>query len=289
VDINNLLNLVLYDRDTPKTCSRSRKWFRRSIVWRYFADYFPIHLVKTCELNPKRNYVFACHPHGVLAVGMFANFATEGTGFSETFPGITPFACTLAGQFCFPIRREYILMTGCIEVSKEALGNVLRESNKGHAAVITVGGASEILRARPGHYDLVLGRRKGFIRAAIVNGADLVPVLSFGEIELFNQCEYGPKSFWYTRIQDTVKRLITYPIVIFYARGVLNYSSGFMPHRKPVFTVVGSPIRVKKDERPSQRKIDKLHCQYVEELKQLFENHKLKYNVPIETHLNVVC
>lgn len=46
---------------------------------------------------------------------------------------------------------------------------------------IVVGGAAESLSARPGTADLTLRRRLGFIKLAIREGADLVPVFSFGE------------------------------------------------------------------------------------------------------------
>lgn len=46
---------------------------------------------------------------------------------------------------------------------------------------IVVGGAAESLSARPGTADLTLKRRLGFIKLAIREGADLVPVFSFGE------------------------------------------------------------------------------------------------------------
>jgi hypothetical protein len=46
---------------------------------------------------------------------------------------------------------------------------------------IVVGGAAESLSARPGTADLTLKRRMGFIKLAMRQGADLVPVFSFGE------------------------------------------------------------------------------------------------------------
>lgn len=51
----------------------------------------------------------------------------------------------------------------------------------GSALTIVVGGAAESLSAHPGTADLTLKRRKGFIKLAIRQGADLVPVFSFGE------------------------------------------------------------------------------------------------------------
>ncbi|RWR98368.1 hypothetical protein B4U79_03295, partial [Dinothrombium tinctorium] len=65
-----------------------RLWpaFRRFFLWRYYAEYFPIKLHKTADLNPNKNYIIGYHPHGILPFGAFANFNTEATGFSEKFP-----------------------------------------------------------------------------------------------------------------------------------------------------------------------------------------------------------
>jgi Diacylglycerol acyltransferase len=53
--------------------------------------------------------------------------------------------------------------------------------------MIVVGGAAESLNAFPGTYNLVLKKRLGFIKLALRNGASLVPVLSFGENDLWDQ------------------------------------------------------------------------------------------------------
>lgn len=46
---------------------------------------------------------------------------------------------------------------------------------------MSVGGAQESLNAKPGHYQIVLKKRKGFIKLVLQTGASLVPVFSFGE------------------------------------------------------------------------------------------------------------
>jgi len=38
-------------------------------VWKRFSEYFPVCLVKTAELDPSKNYLFAYHPHGILSLG----------------------------------------------------------------------------------------------------------------------------------------------------------------------------------------------------------------------------
>lgn len=54
----------------------------------------------------------AFHPHGIMSMGAFVNFSTEATGFSQLFPGITPYLLTLAGTFSLPFGREYLFAVG---------------------------------------------------------------------------------------------------------------------------------------------------------------------------------
>ena len=93
---------------------RINYWGRRWRIWKHFANYFPLKLVKTADLDPNKNYIFGCHPHGILCVSAFGNFATEATNFSQMFAGITPHILTLEGQFLFPFHRELFLMTGLL-------------------------------------------------------------------------------------------------------------------------------------------------------------------------------
>ncbi|KAI6187683.1 Acyltransferase [Aphelenchoides besseyi] len=47
----------LYDLRTPTRGSRNWHWFKSLPLWRHFANYFPIRLVKTAELPADRNYI----------------------------------------------------------------------------------------------------------------------------------------------------------------------------------------------------------------------------------------
>ncbi|VDM73676.1 unnamed protein product, partial [Strongylus vulgaris] len=68
-----------YDRKSPKEGGYSSEWVQRWTVHKWFADYFPVRLHKTVDLSPSHNYLVGCHPHGIIAMAVFANFATNGT------------------------------------------------------------------------------------------------------------------------------------------------------------------------------------------------------------------
>ena len=102
----------VYDRNSPHEGGKRVQFFRHWVVWKYFRDFFPLKLVKTADLDPSKNYLFACHPHGVLCVSHFGSFATEATGFSKMFPGIYPHLLVLDGHFQFPLYRDYFMTVG---------------------------------------------------------------------------------------------------------------------------------------------------------------------------------
>ena len=102
----------IYDHKTSARGGRRIEWARNWRMWTHYCNYFPLKLHKTVDLDPAKNYIFACHPHGVMCISHFGNYATEGTNFSKIFPEIRPYLLVLAGQFMFPVFREYFMMTG---------------------------------------------------------------------------------------------------------------------------------------------------------------------------------
>lgn len=89
---------IVWDRDISSCGGRRMNFIRNSSIWKYFCEYFPIQLVKTAELDPKKNYIFGFHPHGIITAGAFGNFGTNGTGFNELYPGLKPHVLTLKSK-----------------------------------------------------------------------------------------------------------------------------------------------------------------------------------------------
>ncbi|EMD90881.1 hypothetical protein COCC4DRAFT_50058 [Bipolaris maydis ATCC 48331] len=270
--------VLFSDAGTSGELSLRSEWFRRLPVWSLFASYFPARLHRSQELEPTRKYIFGYHPHGIISHGAFAAFATEALGFSQLFPGITNTLLTLDSNFRYPIYREYALRLGMASVSRESCENILSKGGQngegmGRAITIVVGGAAESLDARPGEIKLVLRRRKGFVKLAIRTGADLVPVLSFGENDIYDQVDTESHPYIH-KFQLLIKKFMGFTVPIFHARGVFNYDVGMMPYRRPINIVVGRPIRVVQNEHPNNDYIDQVHQQYVDELMRIWNEHK---------------
>ncbi|KAA8895764.1 diacylglycerol O-acyltransferas-like protein 2B [Sphaerosporella brunnea] len=284
---------------------RRSEFMRNLTLWRLYTEYFPMRLHRTAELDPNKNYIFAYHPHGIIGHGAWGNFVTEATGFKHLFPGITNTLLTLDANFQIPFNREYLLAMGLASVSKKSCEALLRGEylkkqllqkqrnitqpttwfgrrrhqhvvpEGGRAITIVVGGARESLEAQPGTMRLVVRKRKGFLKLAIRERAGVVPVLSFGENDLYEQVVPGEGS-WAHRMQMAVKKAFGFTIPLIHARGVFNYDVGLMPYRHEVNTVVGAPIFPLKPcaGEPTDEEVAEFQKRYIEELMKLWDEWK---------------
>ncbi|EAW19394.1 diacylglycerol acyltransferase type 2A [Aspergillus fischeri NRRL 181] len=277
-----LVYISLFSSSATSGTLSGRSNFMRSLpIWSLYASYFPACLHRSEALLPTRKYIFGYHPHGIISHGAFAAFATEALGFSRLFPGITNTLLTLDSNFRIPFYREYALAMGLASVSRESCENLLSKGGAdgegmGRAITIVIGGARESLDALPHSLRLVLKCRKGFIKLAIRTGADLVPVLAFGENDLYEQVRSDQHPIIH-KLQMLIKRTMGFTIPLFHARGVFNYDVGLMPYRRPLNIVVGRPIQVVQQrdrDKIDETYIDGLHAKYIQELRRLWEQYK---------------
>ncbi|KAI8996481.1 DAGAT-domain-containing protein [Trametes punicea] len=256
---------VLYIDKSPENGGRLSPWFRSMGLWRYFADYYPASFLKTCEL-PRIDLTSSgiIHTVSIIGMGAICTFATESTGFSAAFPGIIPHLLTLATNFRVPFYRDIILAMGICSVSKQSCSNILKKG-PGNSITIVVGGAAESLSAHPGTADLTLRKRLGFIKVAIQHGADLVPVFSFGENDIFQQMPNEKGTTLY-KLQKKFQNVFGFTLPLFHGRGLLNYNLGLMPYRKRIVAVIGHPIHVVQCDKPTLEEITQVQQKYIDEL-----------------------
>ncbi|KAF9932017.1 diacylglycerol O-acyltransferase 1 [Linnemannia zychae] len=273
--IGYLTWILMFDK-APERGGRRVQWLRNRRLWRHFAEYYPMTLIKEGDLDPSKNYIFGYHPHGVISMGAFCTFGTEGLNFSKRFPGIKPRLMTLQTNFNIPFYRDYIMAHGCASVSRQSCEYNLR-SGPGNSIVIVVGGAQESLASKPGTLDLTLKKRLGFIKLALVTGASLVPTLAFGENDLYEIFNTSRTSKTY-QVQQLIKNLFGFTLPMINGRGVFNYEYGLLPRRKPVFIVIGKPIHVEKVEGvPTSDQLYDLQKQYIDAILAIWERYKDKY------------
>ncbi|RPA86349.1 diacylglycerol acyltransferase [Ascobolus immersus RN42] len=149
----------------------------------------------------------------------------------------------------------------------------------GRAITIVIGGAAESLYAHPGTLNLILHRRRGFLKLALRENALLVPVLGFGENDIYEQLTPSKGSIIH-KIQQAVKRAVGFTMPLFHARGVFNYDVGVLPYRRDINVVVGKPVGLPgQGEEGGHREatddeVRELMDLYIAELKRMWDAHK---------------
>ena len=181
---------------------------------------------------------------------------------------------------------------GLGSVSRESCENLLstggpNREGMGRAITIVVGGARESLDAQPRTLRLVLKRRKGFVKLAVRTGADLVPVLAFGENELYDQLLPDTHPAIH-KAQLLIKQILGFTVPLFHARGVFNYDVGLMPYRRPLDIVVGRPIKVARQDLINEAYFDEIYTLYVAELQRLWTEWKDVFAKDREGELEIV-
>lgn len=177
-----------------------------------------------------------------------ANFTTDHSKWPQLFPGIRAKLMTLSAHFYIPIFRELLLAWGMAAASAESIEAQLNCSNDpkakenradgftANATVVVIGGAQEAFYAQPKNYTVVLKNRKGFVRLAIQSGMPIVPVVSFNEVEIYDQVWAAPGSRM-RRLQEWAKLKTGMSPIVAIGRGFFQYSFGILPQRKAITTV----------------------------------------------------
>ncbi len=285
---------LVFDSETHKRGGRALKIWQQSFLARWAAKYFPLRvhvesLVNTSDgeeislseantpptSSPYSNdkpHIFCLHPHGIIGLSWITSLALDGLLMRERMR-LNMRLLTVSANFRIPFYRDLIMAMGFIDASKSSASYVL---SKGQNISIVIGGAREAMDAHPTRFDLTLLRRRGFVRQALKHGASLVPCVSYGENELFNQLpnEPGSRVRW---LQQHMIKWLGFTLPFVYGRGVFQYSLGLMPHRHPLNVVWGLPMSVPKVENPTEEDIDRVLQEYVSRLQALYERYAERF------------
>ena len=207
---------------------------------------------------------------------------------SEKFPGLHFALLTLTATFKVPFFREWLMAHGLASCGRNTCESILA-AGPGSSIVLVVGGAQEALDAHPGMFTLTLRSRRGFVRVALRNGAYLVPVLGFGENEVFDQLP-NAKGTFVRHVQDFMQKAVGFAIPLFNGRGIFQTTLGLLPRQRPLRVVVGRPVppppRAKHlttkdfdamDKEQMEGMVDEYHKRYIEAVERLYSEHRPRY------------
>ncbi|XP_004474358.1 LOW QUALITY PROTEIN: acyl-CoA wax alcohol acyltransferase 2 [Dasypus novemcinctus] len=277
-----ILTWLAFDWKTPERGGRRFTCVRHWCLWKQYCDYFPMKLLKTYDISPSHNYILISQPHGIMSHSSFGNFATESTGFSKIFPGITPYVLTLGAFFWVPFLREYIMSLGVCSVSQSSMDFLLTHKGTGNMLILVVGGLAECqYRKEKGVLRKWCLKREeeSPFRTGVEQGVALIPAYNFGETDLYDQYIFTPGGLLVSCLQKWVKSMVHIYPCAFYGHGFTKNSWGLLPYDRPVTTIVGEPLPMLKIENPSQETMAKFHALYIDALRKLFNQHKTKFGI----------
>jgi hypothetical protein len=229
-------------------------------------DYFDYEAIYTDDKNVReaiangKNFLFAAQPHGILSfVGMCA-------AVSKPEDVMRVPTATASAVLQTPLLKNLMGIFNLVDASAHNVKKILKG---GGSVLIYIGGIAELFKSCRTEERLYLKKRKGFIKLALREGVDVVPIYLFGNTSVLSALKHGPLA--------TLSRKLQVSLTWFWGKYYLP-----IPRDEKILYVVGKPLGLPHIEEPTQEDIDKWHGVYCEEVRKLFEMYKER--VPMYKH-----
>jgi hypothetical protein len=248
--------------------------FMKKVFFDDAATYFSLRviahpLIKGKLSDPRNQYIFGFHPHGVFpATAMYAPhteaWMREMGSNQATYP-VTHAATVLLNG---PLVRDFVMALGARAVTRTGIEASLAD---GHSPVIVPGGQSELVVTRHSYRELhLVTHHYGFIKLAVKHNVPLVPMLSIGEQNILD-------IFHLYRVQRLALKIVSFPAP-FCPTGKWHLP---LPNRTRLTLVVGAPIVPDAGLSPDDSEgIQRLAARYFESVRELFYSHRAQAGFP---------
>ncbi|KAG2779747.1 hypothetical protein PC129_g13580 [Phytophthora cactorum] len=249
---------------------------RTSSMWGLMNKFLRIKIIREQELDPKKQYIFGFHPHGIIVLSRLAIF---GRNFDDVFPGIKNRLLGASAMYYVPLGRDICLWLGGVDASRSTGEKALKEGN---SVIVYPGGVPEIFRTDPNSKEtqLVLKQRLGFIKLAMRQGADLVPTFIFGEKWLYNM--WNPPKF----VINFFRKALGIPVLVFW--GKFWWMPKAPAKGKRYGLVYSKPIVTTHTPNPTDEEVRAVHAQYVAEIERIFKKYKSEFGYEEDETLAII-
>lgn len=215
---------------------------------------------------PEERGIYIFHPHGLFSLAHFFHVGTQVTDW----PIREICGTAVSWMWWVPFGRELLESINFVSTDYSSMKDVLE---RGKSISVSLGGIKEILMTENGRMKLNIGNKKGIFRMAIETGTPLIPILAYGENELYE-------------IQPGLEWLVKYGIIIPIPsiRSCINWFSLInAPLDNPVSCVIGAAVEVGEVRKPTEKEVDELREKYISALKKLYkETRPSSYSEKLE-------
>ena len=271
--------LGMAEKDGSREWPRFQSWLGRQVerVLPQWFGSFIVHAEDASMFSAEEKYVFCYAPHGLYPLG--AAYLPITPSFKSILPGIKPATLSASIVFQIPIMRDLLLWTGLRVVSRSTFARTLRTRR---SVIVVPGGQAELIHVHklrknsgkingdldkePGECVFYSGH-KGFVRLALQEKANLVPIVVFGEVTSLKNIVDAPKL-----LQWTYKKFgFPFPFVACGKAGILPF-----PSKEGLKFVIGNPIKPIElmGDIPTEEEVANQHRIFYQELVALWDKHK---------------
>lgn len=245
------------------------------------------------SVNDGDRYILGMHPHGVVPIQalVWAAFCEQYLRTPEC-GGVYGVGGMASVLFFLPGLRNILGWLSTTSASFQNLKGALSGTGdlQGHGAdfrgkhpglnvFMLPGGIAEIFTAEVGGHTIVWKARRGLCRLALVTGARLLPVYTFGGNDFFHQSNTADG------VLSRMSRYLGVSVVFFWGeRWWLPVPTIPMlpPHGLTIVMAEALPSRrtASPDGRPTDAEVDALHSEYEASLRAAFDEHKAAAGYP---------
>eukprot|EP00563_Minutocellus_polymorphus_P003046 CAMPEP_0181046476 /NCGR_PEP_ID=MMETSP1070-20121207/14371_1 /TAXON_ID=265543 /ORGANISM="Minutocellus polymorphus, Strain NH13" /LENGTH=312 /DNA_ID=CAMNT_0023125093 /DNA_START=1 /DNA_END=939 /DNA_ORIENTATION=+ len=206
--------------------------------------------------NGKR-YIISVQPHGVISFVGLCSWVRAPSDFRRINTAVARVL------LAFPILKHVMGIFGLTDASAGNIKRILKKSGVEGSVVLYCGGIAELFKSCLEEERLYLSKRKGFIKIALREGADILPCFMFGNTVVLSVLKHGPLASLSRKLGASV----TYMWGKFYLP---------IPRDEMLMYVRGKPLGLPHIPEPTAEDIDKYHALYCKEVRRLFESYKEK-------------
>jgi len=204
-----------------------------------------------------KNYLCVFVPHGALS---FAGICSAVLGTFPETQGKLPTAVADALLYT-PILKHVLGVFGLVSASKAAMIQTLKKKGIDGTIVLYVGGMAELFLSCENEEKLYLKNRKGFIKLALTQGVDVIPVYLFGNTQVLSVLKTG--------VLASISRKFQVSLTYIWGRWYLP-----IPRDCKLLYVSGKPLGMPHIPNPTQADIDKWHTVYCDQVTRIYNQYK---------------